>query len=847
MKKLFFLITLSLLLVSMAWGQTYLIQEGFATTSLPTGWSGDLYFNASANIGNLTGANGAGFNANNKYLQLPALSNVGVLTFWMKGSAATSQISMKVQKSVGGGAFTDIATYPKPHSTTAAKYTINVNDSNSNIVLKFLAYDRSGNSLYIDDIEVTQNSASPTITVSPSALTDFGYVFGSSTSTSQSYTLSAANLTPASGNITITGSTNYEVSTDNSSFGASKTVAYSSATLANTTIYVRLKTGLAIGTYNSQTVSNAGGGATTKNVTCSGEVTTPPAPSAPTATAATSVAANSFTATWGAASGATGYRLDVYTKTAGTNATDLFISEYYEGSSGTNKAIEIYNGTGSTVDLTAYSLRKQANGANAFGGDLPLTGTLANGSVYIVAHSSSSAAILDLADQTFGGSPVDFNGNDAVALYKSGVQIDVVGIVDQVAPWGENMTLVRKATVNSPTTSFSFNDWDTTTPEVTTNLKSHTMSGGSTKTFVSGYNNKDVSNVTTYDITGLDPSTTYYYVVRAYNTYGTSVSSDEITATTTSAPAYDYPTGTGVPVTGGATITFTQGYANNSEGTPTPVPNANFTPNVQLVVTLIGAGPWNITVATEDDWVVYRRGSTWTSFANSGSSVSFEVTATKDEVIEIKTGNGDNPLPVVLSSFTAVLNAQNYVNIMWVTQTETSLTGFYVYRSDDNDVANAAQISALINPTNTSQQQVYLFTDDTLTEAGTYYYWLQIAEMDGTSAFSHPTVIYFDNTSQPGTPPPPSVTELKKIYPNPFNPTATISYGLAKAADVTINIYNARGQIVRTFNEGTKAADYHRLVWNGKDNNGSDCSTGIYYINMQAGKDSFTRKAVLMK
>ncbi|MCK9309679.1 MAG: hypothetical protein M0P99_05345, partial [Candidatus Cloacimonetes bacterium] len=92
MKKLFFLITLSLLLVSMAWGQTYLIQEGFATTSLPTGWSGDLYFNASANIGNLTGANGAGFNANNKYLQLPALSNVGVLTFWMKGSAATSQI-----------------------------------------------------------------------------------------------------------------------------------------------------------------------------------------------------------------------------------------------------------------------------------------------------------------------------------------------------------------------------------------------------------------------------------------------------------------------------------------------------------------------------------------------------------------------------------------------------------------------------------------------------------------------------------------------------------------------------------------------------------------------------------
>lgn len=112
MKKLIFLFTLSLLLVSMAWGQTYLLQEGFSTTSLPSGWSGDVYFNSTANIGNLPGINGAGFNRNDKYLQLPSLSNVGTLKFWMKGSVATSQISMKVQKSVGGSAFTDIATFP---------------------------------------------------------------------------------------------------------------------------------------------------------------------------------------------------------------------------------------------------------------------------------------------------------------------------------------------------------------------------------------------------------------------------------------------------------------------------------------------------------------------------------------------------------------------------------------------------------------------------------------------------------------------------------------------------------------------------------------------------------------
>ena len=220
MKKLIFLFTLSLLMVGMAWGQTYLLQEGFSTTSFPTGWSGDCYFNSTANIGNLTGDNGAGFNANNKYLQLPALSNVGTLTFWMKGSSATSQISMKVQKSVGGGAFTDIATFPKPHTTTASQFSVPVNDSSSNVVLKFVAYDRTGNSLYFDDIEVTQISSSPTITVNPTSLTGFSYVYNNGPSAAQSFAVTGSNLT-SNLSVSSTG-TNYVISaTAGGSYGTS--------------------------------------------------------------------------------------------------------------------------------------------------------------------------------------------------------------------------------------------------------------------------------------------------------------------------------------------------------------------------------------------------------------------------------------------------------------------------------------------------------------------------------------------------------------------------------------------------------------------------------------------------
>ncbi|MDD4309748.1 MAG: hypothetical protein PHO32_05165, partial [Candidatus Cloacimonetes bacterium] len=122
-----------LLTASLMWGAD-LISQGFPTTSMPSGWSGDVYFNSSANHGTLTGTNGAGFNATNKYLQFPSVNTAGTLTFWAKGSASASAISYRVMKSVGGGAFTTIADYPKPHNSTWTQRSVTVNDASSNIV-----------------------------------------------------------------------------------------------------------------------------------------------------------------------------------------------------------------------------------------------------------------------------------------------------------------------------------------------------------------------------------------------------------------------------------------------------------------------------------------------------------------------------------------------------------------------------------------------------------------------------------------------------------------------------------------------------------------------------------------
>ncbi|MDY0151749.1 MAG: FlgD immunoglobulin-like domain containing protein [Candidatus Cloacimonas sp.] len=245
-----------------------------------------------------------------------------------------------------------------------------------------------------------------------------------------------------------------------------------------------------------------------------------------------------------------------------------------------------------------------------------------------------------------------------------------------------------------------------------------------------------------------------------------------------------------------------------------------------------------------DDGTIYAENTdsngVWPSGANT-------VNPTGGSATPIVLGAGDATLPVELSSFTATLNAYNNVSLMWVTQSETGVNGFYVHRGVSSDLSQALIVSPLIVATNTSQQQSYLFTDSELNEDGIYYYWLQAQDLDGGVAYHGPITITYSGGGNPGTPNIPLVTEFNGIYPNPFNPNATLSYGLAKQGEVNFAIYNTRGQLVRSFSEGTKAAGNYKTYWNGTDNNGRICSTGVYYIRMISGQDSFMRKAVLMK
>jgi len=213
----------------------------------------------------------------------------------------------------------------------------------------------------------------------------------------------------------------------------------------------------------------------------------------------------------------------------------------------------------------------------------------------------------------------------------------------------------------------------------------------------------------------------------------------------------------------------------------------------------------------------------------------------------------DETLPVELSSFTATLTAEQYVQVAWVAQSETSHLGYNILRGEVNLATEAIRINPILigtqDGTASGTQVSYAYTDTEVHSNATYYYWLESLDLGGTSTLHGPiSILVASQPGDPAIPPlPPTLTQLLPVYPNPFNPSTNIRYSLKEPATVRIEIYNLKGQLMRSYENVYDSPGFYQISWDGKDSKGGSVSSGVYLYRMTAGRYSSHRKMVLAK
>lgn len=174
-------------------------------------------------------------------------------------------------------------------------------------------------------------------------------------------------------------------------------------------------------------------------------------------------------------------------------ATDLFISEYVEGTSN-NKALEIYNGTGEDVNLSGYTVKIASyNTSHVFsstGAAIVMSGTLKHGQTMVLYNSTSGTAITTFMSGMNSGlkmptTQISFNGNDKVLLYKGETLIDMMGIDKPTSNYMVDKTYVRAPEVAKGQTGevipSASSEWIEYPVDTFANLGSHTVGYGTAK------------------------------------------------------------------------------------------------------------------------------------------------------------------------------------------------------------------------------------------------------------------------------------------------------------------------------------------------------------------------------
>ncbi|MCF7858280.1 MAG: S8 family serine peptidase [Candidatus Cloacimonetes bacterium] len=244
---------------------------------------------------------------------------------------------------------------------------------------------------------------------------------------------------------------------------------------------------------------------------------------------------------------------------------------------------------------------------------------------------------------------------------------------------------------------------------------------------------------------------------------------------------------------------------------------------------------------TQIDWL---NGTTWEIPGNLDWSTSDHVTFTialngRDGSTEIILGE-DNPLPVTLSSFSAIYENES-PTVNWITQSETNNAGWNIYRSLSSNFGQAYELNISLIPGQgtTSETSYYTYIDEyEYTNGFTYWYWLESVSTNGESESFGPITLTIP-LDEDNTPEIPLISELYQNFPNPFNPSTNIALDIKEDEIGIVSIYNIKGQLIvsKEFEAGS-----HNFTWNAAEQ-----SSGIYLYKLQTQNYIKIRKMLLLK
>ena len=178
------------------------------------------------------------------------------------------------------------------------------------------------------------------------------------------------------------------------------------------------------------------------------------------------------------------------------------------------------------------------------------------------------------------------------------------------------------------------------------------------------------------------------------------------------------------------------------------------------------------------------------------------------------------------------------LTLVWDPNAEIDLDRYRIYRGLTEDfVPGPSNLLAA-----TPDTSVF---DDGWRWSGGYYYKVAAVDIHGNE--SGYALLRPDNVSdvdQAGTP---RVDYLSQNFPNPFNPTTGIEFGLSARSVVALRIYDAAGRLVRTLVDEAMPAGKHVKIWDGRTGAGAEAASGIYFYRLNAGAFAETRKMVLLR